>query len=187
MRSLWCPVVSLVVLAVVAGCGGSVSVGSKPDKLTGAVIAKKANAQLEKQNPQIVHGKLTCRDVQYAKGASTRCLRTVDLDQGRRVWIGATVTITDTTKGGHYRIAVDKQVQRFAELGTSIEQDLATQYLKKFRTGKPHVTCPAYLEGKVGASVTCQLKADSGKVDVQVSVSRVDPKNFVTYYTFKQK
>ena len=42
------------------------------------------------------------RDVKYEKGATTRCLRTVDLDQGRRVMIGATVTITDTSGGGHY-------------------------------------------------------------------------------------
>ena len=136
-----------LVLAVVAGCGGSVSIG-KPDELKGAAIAKKANAQLEKQNPQIVHGKLTCADVKYEKGATTRCLRTVDLDQGRRVKIGASVTITDTTKGGHYQIVVDKQVQEFGELGPSIEQDLATQYAKKFRTGKPGGDLPGVPQGR---------------------------------------
>jgi hypothetical protein len=174
-----------VVVAVVTGCGASVSIG-KPDELSGATIAKKANAQLEKQNPQIVHGQLTCKKVKYTKGATTRCLRTADLDQGRRVMIGATVTITDTTKGGHYTIAVDKQVQEFGEVGTSIEQDLATQYAKQFRTGKPKVTCPEYLKGEVGASVTCQLEADSGKIDLVVTVSKVDPTNYLTIYTFKQ-
>jgi hypothetical protein len=172
-------------LAVVAGCEGSVSVG-KPSELAGATIAKKANAQLEKQNPQLVHGQLTCKKVKYSKGATTRCLRTVDLSQGRRVLIGATVTITDTTKGGHYTIAVDKQVQEFGEVGSSIEQDLATQYAKQFRTGKPKVTCPAYLKGQVGASVTCQLQSDSGKIDLLVTVSKVDPTKYLTIYTFKQ-
>jgi len=57
-RWLWClrcSVTLSVVLTLLAGCGGSVSVG-KPAKLTGAAIAKKANAQLEKQNPQMVPG-----------------------------------------------------------------------------------------------------------------------------------
>ena len=182
----WLAAVPLV-MAVVTGCGGSVSIGSKPDTLTGATVAKKANAQLEKQNPQMVHGKLSCKDVKYEKGATTRCLRTVDLDQGRRVMIGAGVTITDTTKGGHYTIAVDKQVQEFGETGPTIEQDLATQYAKRFRTGKPEVSCPAYLKGEVGATVTCQLQTDTGKIDILVTVSKVDPAKFLTIYTFKQK
>ncbi len=189
-RWLWClgcSVTLSVLLTLLAGCGGSVSVGGKPAKLTGAAIAKKANAQLEKQNPQMVPGKLTCHDVKYEKGATTRCLRTVDLAQGRRVMLGATVKITDTTKGGHYRIAVDKQVQEFGEVGASIEQDLATQYAKRFRTGKPQTSCPAYLKGQVGATVTCQLQADSGTIEVLVTVSRVDPKNFLTFYRFTQK
>jgi hypothetical protein len=176
-----------LVAALVAGCGGHVSISTKPSTLTGARIAKKANAQLEKENPKIVHGTLTCADVKYEKGAKTRCLRTVDLDQGRQVKIGATVTITDTTKGGHYVIQVDQKAQEFGELGATIEQDLATQYAKKFRTGKPQVTCPAYLKGVVGTSITCQLVPDNGKIEVVVTVSKVDPTNFNTLYTFKQK
>jgi hypothetical protein len=176
------------VLAAVAGCGGHVSVSTKPDKLTGSTIAKKANAQLEKENPKIVHGTLTCKDVKYEKGATTRCLRTVDLDQGRRVMIGATVTITDTTKGGHYQIKVDDQVQEFGELGPTIEKDLAAQYAKNFRTGTPEVACPAYLKGVVGTSVDCQITPDTGKkIDVVVTVTSVDAKNYDTVYSFKQK
>ena len=134
-----------------AGCGGSASVGSKPQSVPGPMIAEKANAQLEKENSRIAHGQLTCADVKYAKGATTRCLRTVDLDHGRRVEIGATVTITDTDNGGRYQIEVDKQAQQFGETGAWIEKDLAARYAKRFRTGAPTVTCPAYLEGTVGA------------------------------------
>jgi hypothetical protein len=178
--------VALVAALVVTGCGASVSVGSKPSTLKGSTIAAKANAQLEKQNPQITHGRLTCADVKYKKGASTRCLRTVDLQQGRRVKIGATVSITDTKKGGHYQIQVDKQVQEFGQTGDSIEQDLAAQYAKKFRTGKPQVTCPDFLKGAVGTAIRCSLKADTGTIDIEVKVVRVDPANFSTTYTFKQ-
>jgi hypothetical protein len=175
------------VLALVAGCGGHVSISSKPSSLTGATIAKKANAQLEKENPTLVHGSLTCKDVKYAKGATTRCLRTVDLSQGRRVMIGATVTITDTKSGGHYEIKVDDQVQSFGKLGPTIAASLATSYAKKFRTGAPHVTCPAFLEGRVGASITCQVAPDNGKIDVVVTVTQVDTKSYDTGYTFKQE
>lgn len=163
------------------------SVSTKPDKLAGATIAKKANAQLEKENPKLVHGSLTCKDVKYAKGATTRCLRTVDLSQGRRVLIGATVTITDTKNGGHYEIKVDDQVQEFGELGPTVAADLATQYAKRFRTGKPQVTCPAYLKGQVGASFSCQVVPDNGKIEVLVTVTSVDAKNFETVYSFKQE
>jgi hypothetical protein len=126
--------------------------------------------------------------VKYEKGATTRCLRTVDLDQGRRVKIGATVTITSTSKGGRYEIKVDDQAQEFGELGPTIQEDLATQYAKNFRTGKPQVSCPAYLKGAVGTAITCQITPDTGKkLDVVVTVTSVDPKNFDTVYSFKQK
>jgi hypothetical protein len=175
------------VLALVAGCGGHVSISSKPRTLTGATIAKKANAQLEKENSTLVHGALTCKDVKYTKGATTRCLRTVDLSQGRRVMIGATVTITDTKNGGHYEIKVDDQVQEFGKLGPAIEADLATQYAKRFRTGKPQVTCPGYLKGQVGATISCQVVPDNGKIEVVVTVTSVDAKTYDTGYTFKQE
>jgi hypothetical protein len=175
------------VLAVVAGCGGHVSISTKPSTLSGATIAKKANAQLEKENSKLVHGTLACNEVRYVKGATTRCLRTVDLSQGRRVKVGATVTITSTSSGGRYVIKVDDKAQEFGETGSTIEADLATQYAKKFRTGKPQVTCPDYLVGKVGAAITCQITPDNGKLEVVVTVSKVDPATFATVYTFKQQ
>jgi hypothetical protein len=184
-RSVLLPLLAAGLL-VLSACGGSVSVG-KPSSLKGATIAKKANAQLEKENAQIAHGTLTCKDVKYEKGATTRCLRTVELSQGRQVKIGATVTITSTANGGRYTIEVDKQAQEFGELGPEIEKDLAAQYAKQFRTGTPDVTCPAYLKGEVGASITCQLKADSGSIDIVVTGNKVDAANFDTIYTFKQK
>ena len=45
----------------------------------------------------------------------------------------------------------------------------------------------AYLKGEVGATVTCQLQTDTGKIDILVTVSKVDPANFLAIYTFKQK
>ena len=166
--------VGVALAALVCGCGGSVEVSSKPDKLSGELVAKKANAQLEKENPQMTPGKLTCEDVAYEKGATTRCLRTVDLGQGRRVMIGATVEITGTSKGGRFSVLVDKQVKEFGQTGETIEQDLATQYTKRFGGPAPQVACPPYLKGVVGTTINCELKSAKDSLDIQVKVDRVD-------------
>ena len=104
-RSWWVP----VLLVALTGCGARVEVSSKPKSLDGATIASRANTQLEKENPQLTHGHLTCADVKYKVGATTRCLRTVVLDDGRLVRIGATVTIDKVTGGGHFKIKVDDE------------------------------------------------------------------------------
>ncbi len=101
------PVLALFLVVALAGCGAEVEVSTKPDTLTGATVAEKADTQLEKQNPQLTRGALTCADVKYEVDATSKCLRTVVLDDGRLVRIGATVTIDRTTEGGHFKVAVD--------------------------------------------------------------------------------
>jgi hypothetical protein len=171
---------------VLTGCGAEVSVGSKkPDELDGATIASRANAQLEKENPSIVHGDLTCDDVQFEVGATARCLRTVVLEDGRLVRIGATVTIDRVSKGGHFKIKVDDRAQEFGLTGKSVFADLAKRYAKWYGGQAPTGSCPSYLRGEKGTSITCTLDTDEGKLSIIVTVTSVDPKNYATGYTFK--
>jgi hypothetical protein len=177
--------VSLVGLLALAACGAEVHVGTKPKELDGATIASRANAQLEKENPTIVHGDLTCADVKYAVGANARCVRTVLLEDGRLVRIGATVTIDRVTSGGHFKIKIDDAAQEFGLTGKSVLADLVKQYVAKYGGKRPTGSCPPYLAGKVGTTMNCSLTFPDGKLAVRVTVTRVDPKNFATGYTFK--
>lgn len=176
----------LVALVVVlAGCGAEVKVNTRPDKLKGATLASRANTQLEKQNPQMTHGELTCDDVKFKIGATSRCLRTVVLADGRLVRIGATVTIDGIKGSGHFKIKVDDAAREFGITGKAILDDLSKQYAAKLKTKAPTGSCPPYLAGKVGTEITCTLNVAEGKLPVVVKVTRVDPKTFATEYTFE--
>src|SRR5689334_5286393 len=110
MHRAW--VVALLLLAL-PGCGARAEVSSRPKSLDGATIASRANTQLEKENPHLTHGDLTCADVKFEVGATSRCMRTVVLDDGRLVRIGATVTIDKVTGGGHFKIKVDDEASEY--------------------------------------------------------------------------
>jgi len=182
MRRTWLVPLLLVVLS---GCGAHVEVSSKPKSLDGATIASRANTQLEKENPHLTHGDLTCADVKYKVGATSRCTRTVVLDDGRLVRIGATVTIDKVTGGGHFKIKVDDEASEYGVTGKAVFADLAKQYAAKYGGKAPSGSCPPFLVGKVGATITCTLDIKEGKLRVQVKVSRVDPKSYSTEYLFK--
>ena len=181
------PLVVLVVMAMMllAGCGAEVKVNTKPDKLEGETLASRANTQLEKQNPELVHGELTCADVKFEVDATSRCLRTVLLDDGRLVRIGATVTIDETKSGGHFLIKIDDAAQEFGVVGKAVFDDLAKQYAAKYKAKLPTGSCPDFLPGKVGARMRCTLVTKQGNLPVVVTVTGVDPKTFNTTYTFK--
>jgi hypothetical protein len=183
------PLLLAVLLMVVAGCGaeGKVESNPKPEQLEGATLASRANTQLEKQNPQMTHGQLTCGDVKYKVGATSRCLRTVVLADGRLVRIGATVTIDSTKGSGHFEVKVDDTAQEFGITGKAVLDDLSKQYAARFKTKVPTGTCPPYLPGKVGAKITCVLNVAEGKLAVVVKVTRVEPKTFGTEYTFRAR
>jgi hypothetical protein len=175
----------VVVTALLAACGAEVHVGTRPKSLEGATIASRANAQLEKENPTLAHGDLTCADVKYAVGATSRCERTVVLKDGRVVHIGATVTIDRVTGGGHYKIKVDDTPEEFGLTGASVLAVLSKQYAAKYGGKAPTGSCPPYLAGKVGTTMTCTLTSRSGDLTVRVTVTRVDPRTFGTGYTYK--
>lgn len=175
-------------LVVLAGCGGEVSVSTKkPRELRGSTVAERANAQLMKQNPRLDRGTLSCADASYEVDATSRCVRTVLLEDGRVIRLGATVTIEGTSGSGSFSIEVDKDAEAFGIAGKAVAADLAAQYAKRFRTGEPSATCPAYLAGKVGTKMTCQLVTEEGRLNVVVTVRSVQPKTFETNYTFESR
>ena len=156
-----------------------------PKKLDGATIATRANAQLEKQNPQLAPGALTCQKVRFKVGATSRCTRTVVLDDGRLVRSGATVTIDEVKDGGHFQVQVDDEPAEFGITGKAVFADLAKQYAARYKGKTPTGSCPPFLAGKVGTTITCSLDTAEGKLAVEVKVTRVDPKSFDTQYPFK--
>ena len=169
-----------------SGDGGSESdSASNPKTLDGETIAARANAQLEQENPDLAPGDLSCPDVTYEVGASSRCMRTVVLEDGRVVRIGATVVIDKVTGSGHFTIRVDDRPTDFGVTGKAVLADLSKQYAAKYGGKRPTGSCPPYLAGKVGTTMTCRLKTPDGKLRIRVKVSRVDPETYTTEYLFK--
>ncbi len=180
----WRVLPGAVGVLLLAGCGFEFS--SKPDRLEGATVAQRANDQLEEQNPGIRPGDLTCKDVDYEKDATARCTRTVVFDDGRLVRIGATVTITDTDGKGRFSIEVDDEPQEFGLTGRSVFEELAASYEKQYGV-KPTGSCPEYLPGRKGESITCELEAPDQTLDVEVKVTGVDPETYATRYTYRSR
>ena len=167
-------------LVVLAGC----SVSTGPDSLSGAEIAKKANAELIRSNPDMVEGELTCKKIDYEVDATSRCLRTVDVGNGQIVQIEATVKITSTEDGGKFNIAVDKEAKEFGLSGETIATDLSTQYADQFGVKPDSADCP-YLLGEVGTKVVCTLTLPDKDVKVEVEATEVDAAEFNTNYEFR--
>ena len=175
---------ALMVL-VVAGCGAEAGVSSAPKNLDGETVAARANALLEKQNPQLAPGALTCQKVRFKVGETSRCTRTVIFDDGRLVRSGATVTIDGVKDGGHLQVQVDDEPTEFGITGKAVFADLARQYAARYKVKPPTGSCPPYLKGLVGTTITCDMVTAEGKLAVEVKVTEVDPKTFETQYTFK--
>ncbi len=174
-----------LLLLVLVGCGAEAGVSSIPENLDGETVATRANALLEKQNPQLAPGALTCQKVRFKVGATSRCTRTVVFDDGRLVRSGATVTIDGVKDGGHLQVQVDDEPSDFGITGKAVFADLARQYAARYKVKAPTGGCPPYLKGEVGTTITCRLDAAEGKLAVEVKVTRVDPKTFETEYTFR--
>jgi hypothetical protein len=171
---------------VVAGCGGEARVSSIPDNLDGETLATRANALLAKQNPKLAPGSLTCQKVRFKVGETARCTRIVVFDDGRLVRSGATVTIDGVKDGGHLQVQVDDEPAEFGLTGKAVFADLARQYAARYKVKPPTGSCPPYLSGKVGTTITCDLVTAQGKLAVEVKVTRVDPRIFETEYTFRK-
>jgi hypothetical protein len=112
-------------------------------------------------------------------------MRTVVLDDGRLVRIGATVAIDRVTGTGHYTIRVDNEPTAFGVTGRAVLTDLSRQYAKSYGGKRPTGSCPPYLAGKPGTTMTCRLRTRHGRLRVRVEVTRVDPRTYATEYLFK--
>ena len=174
-----------LMVVVVTGCGAEARVSSIPENLDGDTVATRANALLEKQNPKLAPGALTCQKVKFKVGETSRCTRTVVFDDGRLVRSGATVTIDGVKDGGHLLVQVDDEPTEYGITGKAVFADLARQYAARYKVKAPTGSCPPYLAGKVGTTITCSLAAAEGELAVEVKVTEVDPKVFDTQYTFR--
>ena len=182
MQNLRITLLAVVLLATL-GLAGACS--DTKDEMSGGEVAKVANKQLEKENPEIAHGELTCKALVVKVDAKTRCVRTVAGTAGRLVKIGVGVQVTsikDTT--AHLGIKVDQEPQEFGLTGEFIEDDLAKQYQTRFGSAPDEVDCP-YLQGAMGNQITCELTAEGEDHDVEVTVSAVDAANLDTDYTYR--
>ena len=115
----------------------------------------------------------------------SRCTRTVVLDDGRLVRIGATVTIDKVTGGGTSRSRWTTRPASTASPGRRCSPTCAKQYAAKYGGKTPSGSCPPFLRGRCGATITCTLDSRKASSAVQVKVSRVDPKSYSTEYLFK--
>lgn len=172
-------------LVSTAACTGHLEVHSGPKNISGDELARAANSRLEKQNSTLVPGRVKCPKARAEKGASVRCLRTVDLSGGRRVKIDVAVTINEVKSDGrfHFNAVVAKKPREFGVVGGYIERDLSKQYAAQFGSPPRDVTCPD-LRGAVGSSVHCTLLVHDGKRDVTVTVDRVDRDRFDAHYVY---
>ena len=82
-------------------------------------------------------------------------------------------------------IRVDDRPTEFGVTGRSVLADLAKQYAEQYGGKRPTGSCPPYLTGKVGATMTCRLRTPEGRLRIRVKVSKVDPENYTTEYLFK--
>ena len=170
---------------VVTGCGAEARVSSIPENLDGQTVATRANALLEKQNPKLAPGALTCQEVKFKVGETSRCTRTVIFDDGRLVRSGATVTIEGVKDGGHLTVQVDDEPRSSGSPARPCSPTWPGSTQRGTRSSRPPASCPPYLAGKVGTTITCKLESEEGRLAVEVKVTKVDPKTFDTQYTFR--
>ncbi|MCW2757116.1 MAG: hypothetical protein JWO46_862 [Nocardioidaceae bacterium] len=178
---------TLVVTAGLVLAVGLTGCSSAPDSISGADLGKAVNKELlAKAKP--VSSTMVCPKIKFAKGAKVTCTQTEVIDAGRQLEVPVTVTLTkvDTDTGKYaYDFKQADKPTKYGLTGDFIENDLKTQWDQQ-KGGKATVTCPDYLPGTVGASVTCKLTDSATAHTIKVTVDKVDEANFDTNYTFAE-
>jgi hypothetical protein len=167
---------------LLAGCGEPPATG--PDRLTGADVATMAESELEAENPSLTTGMLTCPDLDFAVGASVRCLRTTELSGGRVVKVRGTVTVTSVESGGRLHVVMDEQPAEFGLTGSRVAVDVRERYQRRYHARPRRVDCP-YLRGEVGTTITCRVVVAGTRHHLDVQVTDVEPEGFATSYVVK--
>ena len=164
-------VLLLLAPLLVSGCGAE---DETPRTLTGDRVARMAEAQLEAEHPEMSPGSLSCQDLEFAIGATTRCTRTALLSEGRTVRVLGTVRVTSVENQGRLHVKLDDEAVAFGVTG----DHLASELRKRGRS-VGEVDCPD-LDAVAGTTVTCEL--DDGTVEV--TVVEVDPDEYDVEYRF---
>ena len=165
---------ALLVALVPGGCGRDVAL---PDRLDGQQVGAMAERELEAENPSLASGTLDCPDLDLRAGASVRCLRTAELDEGRVVKVAGTVEVTSLRSGGRLHVTMDEDAEEF---GVSAEH-LADDVARRLHVAQRQVAC-AYLRARVGQRVVCRVDGGGPHHEVDVVVTSVDPRDYRTTY-----
>ena len=126
-----------------SGCGASPSI----DSLPGARVATMADHQLEAMHSELAPGTMTCPDLDFTVDASVRCIRVSELEDGIRVEVGGTVTVTSTQDGGRLHVQMDKSNTRIWVTSEQLEGDLRARVGKLVGLAPDKVTCPQLTSG----------------------------------------
>jgi hypothetical protein len=192
-----------IVAVLVTGCGGTTgdksgraalnpdSVTPSPsatqapvDVLTGAQVGSIAEEQLEAQNPTMAPGTMSCPDLDFAVGASVRCLRTTRLSRGRVVKVEGTVEVTSLTGGGKLHVQMDERAMEFGLAGGYLATEVSRVFTRTHHRTPSRVRCP-YLRGAVGNTIACRLVDGDQRHDLDIVVTAVDPAAYDTDYAFR--
>lgn len=165
---------------LLTGCG---STDLHIDHLAGSRVGVMAERQLEEMHPGMAPGELTCPTLRFRVGAAVRCVRVAELSGGRVVRMYGTVRVLSTRDGGDLHVAMDDHVAEFGVSADQLASDLSAVVAKRTKTVPTEVRCP-YLDGSAGASVECTLLVGHVPARARATVTRVDPADFRTSYSF---
>jgi len=156
---------------------------SLPDRLDGGAVSRMAERELEAENPRMAAGTLSCPGLNFRRGASVRCLRTVELTEGRVVRVPGTVTVTSVVGGGRLHVAMDDRAEEFGLSGDRVAAGVRDAFARRLHLRPTRVTCP-YLRGAIGVRVTCRVDGGRRRT-VEVEVTGVDAADYRTSYAVR--
>lgn len=175
----------LATVLLLGACGGLAPTGDPdlPEQITGDQVGRMAERQLEQAHDDLAPGTITCPDLELETGAKVRCERVAELDQGRRVRVLGTVTVTSTDGGGRLHVQLDDEVVEVGVTGEHLEDDVLVRATSRFGSAPDGVSCP-YLLGEVGHRVRCRLVLGKQSLVVPVVVTSSDPRASTVTYRF---
>jgi hypothetical protein len=133
----------LVAALGASGCGGSPAVDSIP----GARVATMADHQLEAMHSELAPGTMSCPRLDFTVDAAVRCTRVSELENGVRVEVRGTVTVTSTRDGGKLHVQMDKNNTKVWVTSAQLEGDLRDRASKLVGVTPDKVTCPQLTSG----------------------------------------
>jgi hypothetical protein len=169
----------IVALVTIVGCGEA---ETGPATMPGERVARMAEEQLEADHPGMAPGILSCPDLAFEIGATTRCTRIAELSRGRRVRVLGTVEVTSVAGGGALHVRLDDAAKEFGLDGGFLASRLGDRLDKLGRTAPDSIDCP-YLVGRIGASVVCTVSFPAGSTRARIRVTSVDPSSYEVGYS----